>query len=226
MKDQRTYAIVSIATPDYAREWSFCVASHRRYCDAHGIKYLLFSGLDAPLHPKWSKLQYTLDALSRADGVMLLDADAEFSPACPHFGDLLDAQPEADILYANGVSGRLNSGVLIFRGGGSSVARAFLSRCLERRTTPVQSANFVTAEGENGHLIEIIQEEAFQKRSAVIPTLWNCTVPEGFQAAHIRHYTGPLRQALDSGRLPKRRPLASYSRLLSRRIAKLVGRLR
>jgi hypothetical protein len=226
MSESRTFTIVSVATPDYARTWSFCIASHRAYCDAKGVQYRLFSGLDQPLHPKWSKLQYTLDALVSAEGVMLLDADAEFSSTCPHFGDLLNEYPAADILYANGISGRLNSGVVVFRGGASSVASDFLLRCLEQRTTPVQSANFVTAEGENGHLIQIMQEERFRTKSAILSRDWNCTVPEGFDAAYIRHYTDKLRNALDRGMLPRRRPLASYRRLFARGVSRIAKRVR
>jgi hypothetical protein len=226
MSEGGTFTIVSVATPDYARTWSFCIASHRAYCNARGIQYQLFSGLDQPLHPKWSKLQYTLDALKTADGVMLLDADAEFAPDAPHFGELLKQYPEADILYANGVSGRLNSGVVIFRGGPSSVGPAYLLRCLEQRTTPVNAANFVTAEGENGHLIQVMQEERFQQKAAVLPRDWNCTVPEGFGTANIRHYTDKLRRALDRGELPRRRPLASYQRLLSQGISRVARRFR
>jgi hypothetical protein len=222
MSEGRPFTIVSVATPDYARTWAFCIASHRAYCEANGVKYCLFSGLDSPLHPKWSKLQYTLDALASADGVMLLDADAEFSPTCPHFGDLLDEHPAADILYANGASGRLNSGVVIFRGGAPSVASAFLQHCLEQRTTPVKSANFVTAEGENGHLIQAMQEDRFRTKAGILSRDWNCTVPEGFDSAYIRHYTDKLRSALDRGKLPKRRPLASYQRLFSRGISRVA----
>ena len=221
-----TFSVISIATPDYAHTWSFCIASHRAYCAQNSINYRLFDGQDQSLHPKWSKLQYTLDALAGADGAMLLDADAEFSPTCPHFGDLLNAHPDADILYANGASGRLNSGVLIFRGGRSSVASDFLRHCLERRKTPVKAANFVTAEGENGHLIEVMEESRFQTKAAILSRDWNCTVPEGFSTAHIRHYTDKLRSALDNGQLPRRRPLASYQRLLSRGFAKFASRLR
>jgi hypothetical protein len=226
MNAGRMFTIVSVATPDYARTWAFCIASHRAYCAAKGIKYSLFSGLDQPLHPKWSKLQYTLDALKSADGVMLLDADAEFSPLCPNFGNLLDEYPAADILYANGLSGRLNSGVVVFRGGASSVASDYLLRCLEQRTTPVKSANFVTTEGENGHLIEVMQEERFRTKAAVLSRDWNCTVPEGFGSAYIRHYTDKLRNALDRGELPKRRPMASYQRLFSRGILRVAKRFR
>jgi hypothetical protein len=225
MSDGRTFTIVSVATPDYARTWSFCIASHRSYCESKGIKYELFSGLGQPLHPKWSKLQYTLDALKTADGVMLLDADAEFAPNAPHFGTLLDAHPEADILYANGLSGRLNSGVVIFRGGDNSVGSAYLLECLEQRTTPVKAANFVTTEGENGHLIQVMQDDRFKSKAAVLSRDWNCTVPEGFATANIRHYTDKLRNALDRGELPRRRPLASYQRIIKRGLKKIVGRL-
>jgi hypothetical protein len=224
MSNVGKFTIVTVATPDYARAWAFCIASHRAYCAARGINYRLFSGLDQPLHPKWSKLQHTLDELRSAHGVMLLDADAEFSPNAPHFGELLMQHPAADILYANGLSERLNSGVVIFRGGGSSIASDFLLQCLEQRTTPVKPANFVTVEGENGHVIQVMQEARFNTKAAILSRDWNCTVPEGFDFAYIRHYTNKLRHALDHGKLSRRRPLASYQRLFSRGVSRIKKR--
>lgn len=205
--------VLSIATPDYSKQWSFCIRSHQEYCRRHGLVYHLYDGLNQPLHPKWFKLQRTLEALLTSEAVMLIDADAQFAPNSPSFAPLLTDHPEADIFFCNGVSGRLNSGVMIFRGGLGSVAAEFLEYTLERRLLPVQSDNFVTEEGENGHLIEAIQSENFKQRSVVIPSVWNCTVPEGFSDAYIWHFTDRMRNALDRGQLPIRRPMASYKRI-------------
>ena len=61
MREGGKFTIVSVATPDYARTWAFCIDSHRAYCAAKGVQYSLFSGLDHPL-PR-AKLEFLADAM-------------------------------------------------------------------------------------------------------------------------------------------------------------------
>lgn len=193
--------VLTVATPDYAKEWQFCINSQRKYCGTHHYRYIVRSEPLPGLHPKWSKLQYTIDELAKGEPVMLIDADAEFARDAPAFHELLAAHPNHDILFSRGVSGRLNSGVMIFRPGEASVASDYLKACLARRHVPVAKENFVTIEGENGHLIELIAEEPYASRAMVIGREWNCTSPECYANAIIRHYTGPLRQAAQRNEL-------------------------
>jgi hypothetical protein len=216
--------VLTVATPDYVDRWRFCIESQKAYCARHGYEYQLHSAALPGLNAKWAKIQYTIDALQRDAAVMLIDADAEITSDAPPFETLLAERPHSDILYALGVSGRLNSGVLVLRPGAGSVATQFLQTCLDERDIPVAPENFVTAEGENGRLIELIAREPFASRAKVIDRAWNCTSPGCYAAAHVRHYTGPLRLAAEEGTLQpppkgyrkKRRSLGAKLRRLLR----------
>lgn len=219
-------AIIIVATPDFLEKWNFCVESQKRYAKKHGIEHLVYTQPIDGLHPKWSKLRYASKALDDYDGIMLIDADARFSAKAPSFGSLFIEHSAADILFVNGVSGRLNSGVMLFRGG-RSIASTYLETCIERRNVPVAPENFVTSEGENGHLIENLKEERFAGSAHVLPMTWNCTHPNCYQSANIQHFTGPLRQALYGGMLnppPSGFVLASDFASRFKRMIRRLGR--
>jgi FkbM family methyltransferase len=146
-------------------------------------------------------LAYCQDILARGEDLLLIDADAEFSPAAPAFGSVLSEHPNADILFVNGISGRPNSGVMIMRGGAGSAATALMETCLANRETPVPKEDFVTAEGENGHILHFLKQPRFAERAAALPLAWNCTVASGFSTAFVRHYTNELRRRLTAGDL-------------------------
>jgi len=207
--------ILAIATHDYAEKWLFCIESHVRYSARHGHEYRLHSDSVDGLHPKWGKFVFTIAMLRAHDFVMLIDADAEFAPSAPDYTELMRAHADHDMLYATGNSGRLNSGVLMMRGGEGSAAIAILQHCLDHRETPVPQEDFVTAEGENGHLINAIKQPQFAGKVLEVSRLWNCTNCTDYPAAHIRHYTNELGRAWREGRLDHG-PAATTPSLLRR----------
>lgn len=216
--------VLTVATPDYAKRWQFCMKSQRDYCARHGYEYAVHSEALEGLHPKWSKLQFTLDALASGVPVLLIDADAEIVRNAPPFHLMLDAY-EGDILFTKGASKRLNSGVMIFRAGAESLAADYLQAALDRRHEPVAEEHFVTAEGENGHLIAIIAEPRYSDRASVIGREWNGTTPELYPFAYVRHYTGPLRQAALRGDLKPRPKGFRRSGSLQTRLLHKIRRL-
>lgn len=147
------------------------------------------------LNGKWSKLYYARRAVEEGNDVFLLDADTEVVDIAPRFDDEL-IRTGKDILVANGLSGRPNSGVMMFKGGETSVAASFLQQCLELRESRVPAADFVTEDGENGHVIFMLKREPFASRVGILDTLWNCTHPSCVGDAYIRHYTYMLRGSL------------------------------
>ena len=64
------------------------------------------------------------------DDVLLIDCDAEIAADCPPFTDVLTTSAEHDFFFVRGISGRVNSGVLILRGGADSASSALLRDCL------------------------------------------------------------------------------------------------
>lgn len=188
-----TAIVMCVATPDYVDQWAFCIDSQREYSTRHGFEYVLQTRQAGGLNAKWSKLHYALAAVSTGHDMLLIDADAEITPSAPPFTRELAQHHHADVLYVLGISKRPNSGVLILR---SQSAAPFLSECLERRTKTVPPDDFVTSDGENGHVISIIKKAPFAQRSQALPLQWNCTRPELAHSAYIRHYTNFLRDAL------------------------------
>jgi Polysaccharide biosynthesis len=186
-------AVLSIATSDYIRKWRFCIDSQHRYCREHSFEHYVIDADTSGLHPKWMKLRVAIDLLEAGRDVFLIDADAEIVRDCPPFTQLLSERPQSDILFARGLSGRPNSGVLILRGGQTSIAVEFLKECLARKSEAVPSSDFVTHEGENGHVIWLLKLPRYAGRSSEIISKWNCCDPSECQSAFVRHYTNKLR---------------------------------
>jgi hypothetical protein len=187
--------VLCLATNGYQSRWAFCIESHRQYCRAHGYEYAMMTDCAADLNGKWSKLHYAHCAVEQGHDLLLLDADTEATRNVPPF-HLQLAQSEKDILVAHGLSGRPNSGVMMFRAGENSVAVEFLQRCLDLRGMRVPDPDFVTAEGENGHIIFLLKQEPFRSRTGLLDRKWNCTDPAFAENALILHYTYLLRRHL------------------------------
>jgi hypothetical protein len=184
--------VLTIATGDYAEKWRFCIDSQRTYCRRHGYDHHVLTSIEDGLHPKWAKLSAAVRLLEKGTDVLLIDADAEIAETCPPLTDLL-ADDKSDIFYVLGKTGRPNSGVLLLRGGSESAALAFLTECLARRSEPVPAEDFVTADGENGHVIWLLKSPDHSRRSRILDEAWNCSNPGQAAHAYIRHYTNPLR---------------------------------
>lgn len=83
------------------------------------------------------------------------------------------------------------------KGGCGSIASAFLRECLSRREEPVPEEDFVTAEGENGHIIHVLKKRDYAARAGELDIRWNCSDPARAPEAFVRHYTNFLRLARD-----------------------------
>jgi len=185
-----------VATLDYAETWRFCIRSQQRFASKRGYKHKILDGMVHGLHPKWAKLQYVIDELRAGHHVLMIDADAQIRSTAPDPTELFPMG--GDIFCVNGHSGRINSGFMLFRAGEDSRAIKYLQQCLDTRGLPVLSENYVTAEGENGHIIQVAKEPEFAERITLLDSAWNCTTPEGERDAYILHYTSRLRKKLNS----------------------------
>lgn len=190
--------VLSIATPDYACQWRFCIDSQKTYCSRNQFEHRVIDPTRSKLHPKWTKLELAIDQLTRGNDVLLIDADAEISKTCPPFTRILSDHPHHDIFFVRGISGRPNSGVMILRGGKDSIAVQFLNACLSSRLETVPPDDFVTAEGENGHVIWQLKKPAFAQSSHELELTWNCSIPEQAETAFVRHYTNRLRHHMNA----------------------------
>lgn len=204
--------LLCVATDGYAALWNFCIESHRVYCKTHGIEYRLVRNCLPGLNAKWSKLKIARDLLAEGYTVMLVDADTRISQDAPHFKSCMTNRRKG-IYAALGTSGRPNSGVMILKGGRSRQAMKFLDACLEDRETPVARENYVTSDGENGHVIAYLQKRPHSSSLQILDDRWNCTHIEGADDAHIQHFTNLLGKAFKRGdwTLPQARTVQAAS---------------
>lgn len=187
--------VLTVATDGYDAVWRFCLESQRRYCDKFGYPHRILTNPVPGLNGKWSKLHVALDAILEGHDVLLIDADAEITSLAPPFVEKL-ASLNGDIGIVLGISGRPNSGVIMLSGQPNSAAPAFLSDCLSARDTPVPPEDVVTAEGENGHVINILGRTPHRERVHYLESAWNCSIPDMASPVFIWHYTNFLRKAL------------------------------
>lgn len=190
--------LLCVATDGYGAFWDFCMESHKRYCENHEIEYRVVRKKSAGLNGKWTKLLAARELLDAGYMVLLVDADTEISPSAPHFVWAM-ADESKSIFVVRGISGRPNSGVMMLRGAPPCQAIEFLDECLRLRDQPVDADCFVTAEGENGHVIHVLKREPYAGYCQFLERSWNCSLPEEAGTAHIRHFTNHLRERLESG---------------------------
>jgi hypothetical protein len=186
--------LLCLASNDYAEKYKPCIQSQQEYCERQGYTYRLVTGEKESRNWKRAKVEELEQALVYED-VCLIDADCLIKPDCPPFSDFLT---DKSIYYANGKSGRLNSGFLYFKNTcGSSKFIAELKDKLEL-PVPANKGYFVTSEGENGHIIWLKAE--YEERNKLIfqeiSNLWNCSLRSIKEQAYILHFTNSLRKEI------------------------------
>lgn len=184
--------VLCVADEAYAKRWRFCIDSHARYCRRHTYQHCVIDPRRSQLNAKWAKLEFAAQYLNQSSPVLLLDADTEIATACPPFTDIMTE--DSDIYVVNGISGRPNSGVMMFSAYNNGVASSFLDECLATRSSRVPAEDFVTEDGENGHVINTLKRARFASRTKILDRSWNCSDPSCADTAYIRHYTNRLRK--------------------------------
>lgn len=184
--------VLCIATNGYDEKWKPCIESQRNYCEKWGFSYFLITEFNEEVHSKWFKLFKVQELLKENDVVILLDCDIYILEKSPNILEQLT--PAKSVYIANGISGRPNSGVMIFEN--DDFANKFLEDVLADRNRPVSKDHFVTDEGENGHIIKWCKVH-----SEIVRTLsrkWNNTLRHIFfifpRPHYFRHYTNKMKK--------------------------------
>ena len=198
----RMPAVLSVMTPDFLRQWQFCIDSQHHYCAKYNFEHRVVDVSGSPLNPSWAKVELVIGLLEQGNDVLSIDADAEIASNCPPFIDILNASPQCDIFYVLGISHRPNAGMLMLRGGPQSIALAFLKECVARKHERVPPEDFVDPDSENGHVIRLLKKEPYKSASKEIERVWNWSIPEHAENAFIRLYTNYLRDSFLASRLP------------------------
>ena len=188
--------LLCTASDDYIEKYKSCILSQQQYCKKFDYKYHLVQGSKESRNWKRFKIQELEHLLSStSEDVCLIDGDCYIKDNCPGTESFLDNKC---IYYANGHSGRLNSGFLYFKNCKQSLE--FVKELQEKLELPVPRGKgyFVTKAGENGHVIWIKSQWAEQGKDVFknIGVSWNCTLPSKKQEAYILHFTGPMKKEI------------------------------
>jgi hypothetical protein len=188
--------ILCVADDEYIKKYKPCIESQIEYAKRTGYQHVLISGEKESRNWKRSKIDELMTLLeTTSDDVILIDADCLIKDSCPKFTTFVNDQ---SIYYANGKSGRLNSGFLYFKNDQNSLNFLYDLKEKLKLTIPRGKGYFVTKEGENGHIIWLKDEykksgkDIFQE----IPRLWNCSSPSLKEDAYILHFTNDLKKEI------------------------------
>jgi len=186
--------LLCLASNSYKLRYLSCIKSQENYCYRYKCTYRLISGADSEKNWKRAKIEeieYLLE--NTEEDICLIDADCYIKDTCPPMNF---THTEKSIYYVNGKSGRLNSGFLYFKNNDQT--KKFIKDLKEKlkKNIPRGKGYFVTAEGENGHIIWL-QDEYKQNGIDIfhaLPVLWNCTSPKLENEAYVLHFTNDLKK--------------------------------
>lgn len=170
--------LLCTASDNYIEKYKVCISSQTMWCRKHSYTYNLVNGTQESRNWKRAKIDELEKLLTTTkEDVCLIDGDCLIKDACPPIDFLND---QKSIYYANGKSGRLNSGFLYFKNNNTS--RQFIKELKEKLQHPIPSKKgyYVTKKGENGHIIWL-QDEWNQEGKNIFQQIsfeWNCTSPK------------------------------------------------
>ena len=184
-----TTLIYTVGQNGYDVAYRRCIASHRAYAARIGATYV------AVTEPKrmpdtaisaWLKIPLMLQALEAGyEYVAFIDADAEVRESAPDFR--LQLAGDSEVAMALGRSGRMNSGVILSRGGEG--ARRYFRRVMDSILEEIPDEARANLKYENGNVIYVTDQIG---GVSTLDQRWNNTADPALDD-YVRHYTGPLR---------------------------------
>lgn len=214
--DNVSTLVYTVALNGYHWRYAELIQSQRDYAARNNYQYVCVNRpLINPLglETAWLKLTLALAALEAGyETVFYVDADARIRPETPALDTLFVVGKY--IYAARGYSGRINSGILLFRQ--SATACEKLREILSNIDCDLPESDDV-GWGENGHVIHYLNHWS---GFAELPPVWNNNHTPALQD-FIRHYSaGPLRAEF----IP--RPHLALAARLSAKLANGLRRLR
>jgi hypothetical protein len=176
--------IFSMGFNYYDRIWARCIDTHRAYAERIGADYL-FVGRAEPtplvMEAAWLKIPLLMSALAAGrEWVLFVDADAAFSSRAPDFR--IEAEEGKDVYMAAGVTGRVNSGVIMVRNTPSAFDLFLTILANAGKKLPPED---VVGWGENGEVIHFSKNYSNLK---YLPQSWNNNYDINL-SDNIRHYS-------------------------------------
>jgi precorrin-6B methylase 2 len=161
--------VTCLVTNSYLPKWIDCIDSQKRYCNKFGFEYDLVQ--ECPHNnPWWYKIEHVRELLDRDyDCVILLDSDIFIRDTSPSILEIISVNDKF-IFVANGISNRINSGVIILKN--HEKVRTFFDQLISDKNNKIDSKDpdFVTSFGENGHIIKHCKNSSIVQ---IIDSKWN-----------------------------------------------------
>ena len=193
--------LLNVHTPSCKQKYHQQLDSQKTYAVRHGYRYDSVSlPKEDPGQAKWHKIECLSERLDAYDAVLLLDADCHVREDAP---DICSEISEGKLIYmTRGHSGRFNSGVILTLGADES--KRFFQEVLASRGRPLAPEDFVSSEGENGHIIALARDPLFSGFIQELDYKWNNNrFPD--KVDYIRHFSGgPMKEYFRARAIPVR----------------------
>lgn len=189
--------VICTASDNYVKKYFPCIDTHKQYCARQGYTYNLITGSQTSRNWKRAKLLEVKKELETTNNdVLIIDGDCYIKKDCPPLGKFISKKKS--VYYANGKSGRCNSGFMFFKNNAKSLK--YVTDVISRfdQSVPRGEGYYVTKEGENGHIIWVM-EEYKNKKSKIfqeISNKWNCSSPARKRSAYVLHFTNDLKKEI------------------------------
>ncbi len=179
--------IFTVATNNYYKVYRRCIESQRKFANKHNYNYLVIKKLPIEAYPDesaWLKIYIIKKAIEGCyDKVLFIDSDCEIRPHTPSLENF--GSPVDDFFIAKGISGRVNSGVML-------IVSTTESKKLINSIIKAADNNDIIQEDEivgweNGHVIHFTKK--YQNLKLLDWVEWNNSICLN-NNSFIQHYSG------------------------------------
>ena len=183
--------MICTATNGYQNKYINLIYSQYIYCKNYNFDYILITKSND--NPYWNIINNGYELLNKNiyDFLILIDADIFIKDNSPNIILSLNNNNNS-IFIANGVSKRVNSGLVILRNNEHS--KIFLEK-----TFLLKDPNLILPEnkapGENGAVIQVLKDNFFNDKLFILDNIWNNTIKN--KDCYFIHYTNYMKDAFD-----------------------------
>jgi len=189
LESKNKIAMICTASNGYEKKYSNLLYSHYIYCKKYNYDYILFT--EAIDKPKWEIIYKTNKLLQKNiyQILIMIDADIFIQFNSPNIISILSNK--FSIYIANGVSKRVNSGLIVLQN--NKHALEFFNRIMKlENPEKIELKNRVTKEGENGAVIQVLNNNYFNNKKFILDNKWNNTIPN--KECYFKHYTNYMKK--------------------------------
>ncbi len=180
-------AMLCTASNGYEKKYINLIYSQYIYCQKYNFDYILFTKYKDK--PNWEIIYKGLELQKKNiyDFMITIDADIFIDYNSPNIISSLNNK--YDIFLVNGISKRVNSGMIVLKNENSSLE--FFQRVLKLKDyKKIMPENRVSVAGENGAVIQVLNDTFFDDKKFILDYKWNNTLRN--RNCYFKHYTNAM----------------------------------